>query len=574
MLWDLVTFIPEAVEEIYNFFRRLFTDTEAISQIVSTAREIGREFSAFMARDDAGEQIVAFIRRSPIILFDLVRLAFRAGKDIARAAGGALADALFRFVLESSDYELGLAVGSVVGQIVFEVIAAVFTGGVSAAVKVGSKLVQFIMRGLRWLMRGLLRGGRLILQALRRLAGLVRGGLQMAQRLSGGLSRVIGRLRTLVDQVVDWFMRAFGRFRSGRGGRGAREAGGEAVERGPRAVERAGREAASLSPGVRRASETIEHAVCGFCFPAGTKLLTENGYKNIEDIEAGDLVLSRDSQLTGNQAYRRVVKTFQNITDALIEVTVGRQNIRSTPGHVWWVVQKGWTFARNLEVGDEVITSDNNIQVIIGVRRHDEFAITYNCEVEGYHTYFVAADAREPGIWVHNDSTGIRILRPNQVFQLIIPEIVISDRDAIRRTVSRSLTATGSYSDELKGLFAFLRRGGGAGFQGVTADSVNRLEVVLRNINTKGGGVVAAIDLERIGARKVFDLTDPAVFQRLTRAYPRFENMFRELASEGVVAIRGNIPAKAVQSLVNIPETLNEAEKRVLLEKLLRACRR
>jgi hypothetical protein len=326
--------------------------------------------------------------------------------------------------------------------------------------------------------------------------------------------------------------------------------------------------------GVNRSLETIQHAVCGFCFPAGTKLLTRDGYINIEAIRPGDWVLARDESLQSDSTYKKVLETFQNITDSLLEVTIGSQKIKTTLGHVWWIEGKGWILAQELEVGDLVLTSDGSLLTITAVQQINEFAITYNCEVDDYHTYFVAADEGLPGIWVHNQSLGVRVLRPDQVYQLIMSEIVIKGREAIRRVIGTSLEATGSYSTELRGLYAYLRQGRGAGFQGVTADAINRLEIVLKNLETKGGGVVAAIDLEQIGANRVFELSDPKVLSRLMEAYPRFENMFSEMASEGVVAVRGKIPARAVQSLVNIPEDLSKGEKEIILQELLKPCKR
>lgn len=213
MLWDVITGIPEMVRGIYEFFRSLLSDTEAIEQIIAIAGEVAEQLRAFLGRPDAAEQIVGFLKRSPIILFDFVRRALQAGKDVAREAGTGAADALFKYVLETSNYDLGMKVGRVVGQIIFEVLAAVFTAGVSAAIKAGAKVFQVVLKGLRWLIEGLVKGARLILGALRRLMGLVRGALRLAQRLSRGLSHVVGRLRELVDRVVQWFMRAFRRLR-------------------------------------------------------------------------------------------------------------------------------------------------------------------------------------------------------------------------------------------------------------------------------------------------------------------------------------------------------------------------
>jgi hypothetical protein len=352
-----------------------------------------------------------------------------------------------------------------------------------------------------------------------------------------------------------------------------KEQGGEkpAVEAAPGA----GAEASAGEAGVKGATDQIRHAVCGFCFPAGTKLLVPEGRVNIEDVRPGQLVLTRHESFRGETFYARVVRTFQHVTDELIEVIVAGQRIRSTPGHVWWVEKKGWVLAEQLEAGDEVVASDLSTQRITSVLRLEQFAVTYNCEVEAYHTFFVAADDDSPGVWVHNQSLGVRVLRPEQVYQLILPEIIITDREAIRAVVGKSLQATGNYSTELRGLYAFLRSGGGAGYQGVTAEAISRLEVVLSNLEEKGGGVVAAIDLESIGASRVFELTDPAVMNRLLKAYPNpgIEKFFARLASEGVVAVRGKIPAKAVRSLVNIPETLSATEKEIILKELLRPCK-
>jgi phage-related protein len=334
-------------------------------------------------------------------------------------------------------------------------------------------------------------------------------------------------------------------------------------------AERAGKDAA-----IAEAEDQIRHAVCGFCFPAGTKVLGPQGYANIEDLVPGDFVLARDENGLRPPAYRRVLQVFQNVTDSLLEITIGNQQIKTTPGHVWWISGRGWILAKDVAVGDLVATSSNELAAVTAIRQLAEFAVTYNCEVEEYRTYFVSAGEGQPGIWVHNASVGVRVLRPDQVFQLIIPEIVITSREAIRQVIGNALQASGSYSTELKGLYSFLRQGGGAGFQGVTGEAIDRLEVVLKNIETKGGGVVAAMDLERIGARRVFDLTDPEVVNMLMKDYPRYYKMFGRMTAEGVVAVRGKIPALAVQSLVNIPPGLSAAGKRAILEELAKPCKR
>ena len=57
----------------------------------------------------------------------------------------------------------------------------------------------------------------------------------------------------------------------------------------------------------------ISQALNPKCFKAGTLILTEDGYKKIEDVEIGDKVLSFNED-TGNSDYKEVVRLFRNTT--------------------------------------------------------------------------------------------------------------------------------------------------------------------------------------------------------------------------------------------------------------------
>ena len=59
----------------------------------------------------------------------------------------------------------------------------------------------------------------------------------------------------------------------------------------------------------------------GACFVAGTLILTSEGYKKIEDIEEGDVVIATDPD-TGETTEKKVVDTFVNESDQLIYLTV------------------------------------------------------------------------------------------------------------------------------------------------------------------------------------------------------------------------------------------------------------
>ncbi|WP_145424990.1 hypothetical protein [Symmachiella dynata] len=68
------------------------------------------------------------------------------------------------------------------------------------------------------------------------------------------------------------------------------------------------------------------------------------------------------------------------------------------------------------------------------------------------------------------------------------------------------------------------------------------------------GDVVAKININRIPANRVFDLTNPETLNQLIRAQPKLENYWRKLAAEGVVAIKGSIPSSAVERVGRLPK--------------------
>ncbi|WP_025852428.1 polymorphic toxin-type HINT domain-containing protein [Paenibacillus ehimensis] len=133
------------------------------------------------------------------------------------------------------------------------------------------------------------------------------------------------------------------------------------------------------------------------CFTAGTKVLTDEGEKPIEDIEVGDKVLSKDDE-TGEVAYKEVTATFNHETDEIYKIHVGNQVIESTFNHPFWVEGKGWTFVKDLMVGDLLVRSDGNTLKIESIELEHKQVTVYNMTVDKFHTYFVS----DLGIWVHN----------------------------------------------------------------------------------------------------------------------------------------------------------------------------
>ena len=138
----------------------------------------------------------------------------------------------------------------------------------------------------------------------------------------------------------------------------------------------------------------------GKCFIAGTKVKTEDGYKNIEEVEVGDKVLAYDEE-TGKQAYKEVVRLFRGKTEEWYHVFAEGEEIVCTGGHRFYVEGKGFVEAKDLTKEDKLTLSDGR-QVKIEKIEKEELAkaeTKYNFEVKDFHTYYVT----ENDVLVHND---------------------------------------------------------------------------------------------------------------------------------------------------------------------------
>ena len=164
------------------------------------------------------------------------------------------------------------------------------------------------------------------------------------------------------------------------------------------------------------------------CFIAGTLVLAKEGKKAIESIEPGDEVLAYD-EATGDMQYKKVARVFRNTTDKWCTVTVevnGKtEKITSTPGHKYYLpfnsenrekdlipehanyitLSDKWVSACKLKPGDNVLLFNKTYAIIkaIEVVCLSTPEITYNFEVEDFHTYFVGDNP----ILVHNKNCNL-----------------------------------------------------------------------------------------------------------------------------------------------------------------------
>ena len=141
---------------------------------------------------------------------------------------------------------------------------------------------------------------------------------------------------------------------------------------------------------MRAFSKKIPKVCVTACFPAGTPVAVENGYRNIEELRVGDLVWAWH-EATGDLALKPVVQTMRRDSDALVALRLGSDTVQATPEHPFWVSGQGWKVAGELVVGDELLRSDGQAMRVGQVEHQTEQSTpVYNVEVADWHTYLVS----------------------------------------------------------------------------------------------------------------------------------------------------------------------------------------
>ena len=136
-----------------------------------------------------------------------------------------------------------------------------------------------------------------------------------------------------------------------------------------------------------------------YCFVAGTKVKTENGYKNIEDIKIGEKVYSYNLD-TNELELKEVIDTIESSTIDTYKMTVGDKIVEMSPRHQIYIIDKGWTRAYDVKSGDMMLSiNGEKIEITnIEYKKYDEPIKTYNLTVEGNSNYFVT----DIQVLVHN----------------------------------------------------------------------------------------------------------------------------------------------------------------------------
>ena len=142
----------------------------------------------------------------------------------------------------------------------------------------------------------------------------------------------------------------------------------------------------------------------GGCFLKGTMVKTKDGYKEIDKIEIGDIVLSYNEELRKNE-YKKVTKLYihENSNEILYELKINGEILKVTSVHRIYVKSKNsdiyaWKAASEIKVNDYVMDSNGNAHEITEINYYNIKQTVYNIEVEDNHNYYVSRD----NILVHN----------------------------------------------------------------------------------------------------------------------------------------------------------------------------
>ena len=147
-----------------------------------------------------------------------------------------------------------------------------------------------------------------------------------------------------------------------------------------------------------------EFAHLFYCFVAGTKVKTENGFKNIEDIKIGEKVYSFN--LDNNEIeLKEVLELIHSSAKDTYKMTIGGKTVEMTSKHQVYIVDKGWTRAYNIKIGDMMLSASGDKVKITNIEhiKYDEPINTYNLTVEDNSNYFVT----DIQVLVHNAAPSI-----------------------------------------------------------------------------------------------------------------------------------------------------------------------
>ncbi len=138
-------------------------------------------------------------------------------------------------------------------------------------------------------------------------------------------------------------------------------------------------------------------------FTAETQVTTEKGLVSIQDIQIGDFVLSYDEE-TDTYQYHEVTNLIRGKGQYdLLEIAFNTgESITSTLNHPFYLEDKTWRVAQELQEGDNVRLATGDLATVISISKFPTHVEVYNLTVEDSHTYMVGSQQ----LVVHNKGKG------------------------------------------------------------------------------------------------------------------------------------------------------------------------
>ena len=185
------------------------------------------------------------------------------------------------------------------------------------------------------------------------------------------------------------------------GGAGQSRPDGAGCRRAAAAAAAAAQSGGGYKAGSAAQASAARNSVVA-CFKKGVKVLTNDGYVDIDNIKVDDLVMSYNFATNQNE-YSKVIKTFEHkdINDDLYTIISGSIVIEATSMHPICVSLNNtleFINAKDLKIGNRLVDFEGNIHEITSITCESVTDTFYNIEVENNHNYYVT----ENNILVHN----------------------------------------------------------------------------------------------------------------------------------------------------------------------------
>lgn len=143
----------------------------------------------------------------------------------------------------------------------------------------------------------------------------------------------------------------------------------------------------------------------GSCFVAGTLITTFSGFKSIELIQAGDIVLSYNERTHQNE-YSAVLQTMiHDVTENIYTLYIENDILEVTGIHRFYIMRnnkKHWIPVQDFQENDFVQFADGTLHRIEKVEIEVRTTRVYNFEVSNNHNYYVGEDQ----VLAHNKGGG------------------------------------------------------------------------------------------------------------------------------------------------------------------------